>query len=789
MSAVMEFGRRPVSLIEIDQPFCALTYGEGDCRAEIGDAGSRQISPHANISRKCFNTLGTCQDGERFLDIRDDDPPSTKVLRFCEDISGVPESLGAIPSILSVDQTPVRINPGGIDQGVSPLGRRAVLTVTLRDHPGSDLGLDPYLSERGYIASDRGTFWGKWMYRNLYRQGIPIRYRSGYIVDDEFVELTRCHYFLQKVDGPSASGVVTLQAFDVIKFLEAANAVYPSSSSGVLAGNMTSTAISFTLTPTGIGDLEYPASFRCRIGGEGFNVTRVGDACTITGRGLYGGASTHSAGDSVQVVAVMEGQIHDVAYDIITGAVPLMADYINKSEWDALAAQLLPRVYAADITEPTSVEQLLQELSESSPAYWWADVRDNRLKLGAIRPPSEAGQIISDEGSILAGTLSKGEFPNERVDEVWVYYIIRDPAQKQDDQSNYARRFILVNPLEQARQGRRSIRRVLSRWVSGLDAAEELAQSYISRFQETPTRISFDLDARQADLWVGSVIRPMTRLLQDDTGERYTGDYQIIEAKESLTGTQLSYTAQSYGFFDPVDPDFLRIRIIPEDTVNPSTGIPQKINLRELYDSTVGTEVPEIEVIVLGGTGLFGGTLVGGSSTSTAAVSLEILDEWDWDPEIRLIIEPGGAVVGQGGSGSGRDPISGAGFPGRTALYVRYNIDVINRGIIGGGGGGGGAAWSGPDTAGGGGGSGRVAGSGSDGGTAGSLFMGGFGGYKDAFGGELYGGAGGWLGEDGEDGYADFGSISLGGLAGAAVDGDSYVTWVVEGDIYGARIN
>jgi hypothetical protein len=797
-----EFGRRPVGIIEIDQEICPLTYGVGDCGAVLDDPGSRQIAPNANISRKCFNTLGTCQDVESYLDFaRDPYDPSINTLRFVEDISGVPDSLQAIPSILSISQTATRINPGGIDKSVSSLGSRAVLTVSFRDHPSSDIGIDPYLDERDYIASDRGTYWGKWLYRNSYRQGLPVRYRVGYIAGDSFVEQTVYNYFLQRVDGPTADGVVTLQAFDLIKFLEASNAVFPSPSPGVLSSDMNTSATSFVLSPSGVGD-DYPASFRCRIGGEGFDVTRSGDTCTVVDRGIYSvQPASHREGDAVQVVAEMSGLVHDVAYEIITSAVPLMADYINKSQWDGVAIQSLPRIYSADITEPTGVEELLQELSESSPAYWWVDIRTNRLMMGAIRPPVTVPPLLDEQSAFLGGSIAKAESPAERVDEVWVYYFIRNAAGSITDQSNYSRRYILVNPFEQQRQGRRSIKRVLTRWVVGLDAAEELAQSYISRFQETPIKLAFDCDASQAELWVGSVVRPQVRILQDDTGDFDVRDFQIVEAIESVTGSQLTFSAQSYGFFSPVDPDFLRITIVPENTED-SLGRAEMINLRDLYDATVGVEVPNIEVVILGGPNITAGTLIGGSIENSDPASFEIPDDWPWSPSIKVIVEEGGAIVGRGGKGGSTS--GGNGSPGQTGLLCRYNIEMINLGIIAGGGGGGGGVTS-PSSGlsvDGGGGAGREPGfygshpvprtpfGASSGRIEPGWFRPGTGGFASNFDGEVYGGWGGDLGEDGFDGFStDGGTEGLGGAAGVAVDGDSYITWLFEGEIYGARVN
>lgn len=55
-SEKIKAGRRPCTIVEIDQDVCSLTYGCGACTAAIGTTGSR----------KCYNTRETCQDPVNF---------------------------------------------------------------------------------------------------------------------------------------------------------------------------------------------------------------------------------------------------------------------------------------------------------------------------------------------------------------------------------------------------------------------------------------------------------------------------------------------------------------------------------------------------------------------------------------------------------------------------------------------------------------------------------------------------------------------------------------------------
>lgn len=741
-----------------------------------------------------------------FLDAYDAPPLRLTFTR--NDQAGVAETLRATPSLMSASQQPARINPGGVNEDSGSLGARGTLQLQFKDHPDGDYLTDPYRGTRAYDPHERGTFWGKWGARNEYRQGAPVRYVSGYLDDNgSFSESQRYNYILDKLDGPDVRGNVSIKCFDLLKALDAKNAVFPATSPGKLAAAIGTGATSFTLDPVGIGS-EYPASFRCRIGGEGFDVSRSGDTCSISQRGLYGGLESHDADDVVQVVAQLSDQIHNVAYEIITGALPSLVANINKEKWDALAADFLPRIYTADITEPTGVEDLIAELSLSAPIFFFADVRTNLIEMDVIREPAGFGVELTEDQHFIAGSLSKKEMPRERIDEVWIYYSIRNAAEEPDNEGNFSRRFILVNPEEQERRGRRAIKRVFTRWVVGVDAAQELAQSYISRFNIAPVRISFDLDAKDAEIWLGDIVKPRTRIIQDITGGDRILNYQVLEAEEKEQGSVYRYMAQSYEFFQPDLVDQITITIIPENTVD-GTGAVDQIDLRQLYDATVATQISDITFVIGSGPGEDGGTVVGASPTQN--ISLINPNNWPWNPSIEVRVEEGGVIAGRGGKGGEIFTASsgGPGSPGQTGFQVRYATTITNFGIIGGGGGGGGggAGYSdggdeGPG-GGGGGGAGRVAGEGGAkstplrAGEDGAVLTGGDGNSESFFGPSSSrfvgpGGDGGDLGLRGQDGglsYTGQFSGGGGGAAGPAIDGISYVTYTFRGDIRGSEIN
>ncbi len=153
-----------------------------------------------------------------------------------------------------------------------------------------------------------------------------------------------------------------------------------------------------------------------------------------------------------------------------------------------------------------------------------------------------------------------------------------------------------------------------------------------------------------------------------------------------------------------------------------------------------------------------------------------------------LTLVNNGFVVGMGGAGGAAYTAGSNGGPALRAQYA-IGIDAAG-GVIGGGGGGGGSGESG---GGGGGRSGRTnaaGGVGTGNGTSGTFSSGGSGGGDGGAGGTTGpgddgsgisgGGGGGWGASGGTTGsYA-------GGTGGAAVVGNSYITWINTGTRYGA---
>ena len=538
-------GRETVVIVEIDQDLCSRTYGVSPCTAALGVTGTT----------KCYNTIQSCQDTANYVL---GDP---KTIRLCtsNEKTGLAKSTLAIPSILSVSTVPTRINIGGSNTDAAPLGERALITVTVRDHPYHDRLVDPYFDERAFDPAARGTFWGKWLARNPFYQNRAMRVITGY-VGQTISEMSTRYYILDKINGPS-QGVVEIIAKDPLKLLDDNRVKAPIANFGVLATDLTddvdsSPLWSFDLTPTGIGS-EYAASGIARIGSELVEFSRTDDTITLNSRGLRGSdVSSHATGDLFQEVLV----ISNTRIDLLLAM--LMIDYagvdpafIDTVDWDFEADLWCSGFNLSSwITEPTGVAQLISEILFQTGAFIWWDEDEQQIRFRATRPfhpftDAVATEVDSDR-NIVADSLEIETHPDERVTQVWIYYAQENPAGALDDPSNFARRRIVTDDESEAdiRYGDRRVRNIYARW---LDEANDAATSVVAtrildRGRITPRKFKFLLDAKDGDIKTGEIIHLTHPDIVDLTGAPEPLYMQIVSHEAIDPGHLIQYEARQY---------------------------------------------------------------------------------------------------------------------------------------------------------------------------------------------------------------------------------------------------
>lgn len=777
-----------VSFIELDVPVCSLTCGTAPCGATPTTAS------------ECFNSRKTCIDLDE-LGVPVNYTEATTILRFGYPDATDKSGIDCIPSLKSIQYRPQKISLA------EDLGVRASVTITLSDHPDAETcgAGDPYWETRGYNPFEQGTFWGKFRARFPYMQGRELRYYQG-TEGQELAGMDVRTFIVDKISGPSLDGKILITAKDVLKLADDDKAQCPLISSGRLSASLTSTATSFTLSPSGVGNAEYPTSGYVTIGGrEICSFTRSGDTMTIVRARFSTDAETHEESDIVQLcknffTSAGEGlDPADIIYDLLVNYAAVDPSWITISDWKAKTADFIGRLYYSLVAEPTSVRDLLIELIEQCGIIIFSDDVSRQIRLDVVREVVTAERMLTD-ADVMAGSFSVSDQPDKRLSQVWAYYGQRNPLLKLDDTTNYSSAVAIIDEDAETAYGLPSIKKIYSRWMprGNRPAAIDLGYRLLSRFRDAPRLFEFDIFRRQFDVTLMIAMAGRYDItswpLQLATGARGTAKVQV---------TQLNPGDAVLG----CKGEELLWHVYPEEVALPQTVIFDQdaidINLRAEYDKSY--PAPES-----GSTVRFvieADVVIGSLSTSTYALSAGT-----WPAGVSVILENKGYIVGRGGAGGyGDRDWSGQGQKGGNALYTRWPITLTNAGIISTGGGGGGAGGDLPsdysNRAGGGGGGGGAGyvyapGGGSDNGNPGqygSLLYGGAGGDgkklddSDRTG---VGGRGGSLNQTGARGgrsYNDDGTDYNGAYGGPpgdyAVDGNSYITWTALGDVRGARVN
>lgn len=777
-----------LTYVEIDIPVCSLTYGTSPCEAELGVTGTK----------KCFNSLKTCQDRVNFAE-------SEVTLRFAMDTDYLPPSIECIPAILNVQVSGAQISLG------RDLGIRASINVTLRDFQHSDrgAGFDKYVSDRGYDPYKQGTFWGKFRARQPYLRGRKLRLIRG-LVGETIEQMETQHYIIESISGPDAGGTFQITAKDLLKLADDDRAKAPFANNGTLNADITNSETSITLIPAGIGNLEYPSSGYVAIAGkEIVSFTRSGDVMTITRAQMNTVAIAHKTNDRVQLVLQYTTEDPaDIIYDLLTTYAGIDPSYLPLADWQAETAAYLQKVYSARIADPVGVNSLISELVEQAALALWWDSKAQQLKLQVLRAvPASATQLSED--NVDEASLEIQDQPELRLSQVWFYYAQRNPLEPLDRVDNYQSIHLEINAQAESDYGSAAIKSLFSRWVGsgGAAIAQRSSQILLARYSDPPRAFRMSLfrnqDVPEDEIVLGSSYNLRSWAIQDDEGAPSTAPIQVtrmmplpdryfIEAEELL--------------FSGVELDDPNLHIITID-VNSNA-----VNLRTLHDSLYPEATSDTTVRCIINSGVRVGALTSNDPPPSNSQypahnrnhKTPALDIGTWASGVTIELINNGEIRGYGGSGGftyespsiPTHDIYGVsmkqGEQGGTAIYTRQAVTITNNGKIYGGGGGGSVNF-GSDAFSikyGGGGAGYPPGSvtksfapfaiiGSDmdhGGIVGTALA------PNTANQNLTAG-----GNPGEAGVG-LGAVP-GGAAGAAVDGDSYVTWDTVGDVRGPQVN
>lgn len=550
-------GREPVQIVEIVQPYCVLRYGVSPCTAAIGVTGDI----------KCFNTRISCQDPTNY------DQSGEIIWRFIKptanrtpdvyDVTGDDISTMPIPSLMSSTTSPTKINVGGGNENESPFGRRSSARISFMDHPWDDSVGDFYISERPYIATDRGTFWGKWLARNPYHNGYTLRIYDGY-KGQALTAMTKRTYLIDSIEGPDSRGRVEITAKDPLRLADDKRALAPAPTDATLRDDIDATQT------TGIIFVGLEADVSQQLGNTGTTryvrtddeiirytgyTTGATNEHTLTGvtRAALGTvADSHSADEAMQRVLRYESfSCWLIANDLLNDFTSVPASYIPLADWNSEGnTWLTVFTLSGTVAEPTPVNELLGELTEQSLFYIWWDERDLEIKMKAIRPSTGVPTALSDEFNVIADSGKIRIDPDQRISRTIIYYNQRNPTEDADDIANYANVNIRIDAdAESDNQfGESRTRRIYSRWINDPAQALQVGVRLLARYRNNPRYMTIRLDAKDRRLWTADVADITHRIDQDLTGATNTGRWQVISAEEIQPGEVVQYDLQTFEF-------------------------------------------------------------------------------------------------------------------------------------------------------------------------------------------------------------------------------------------------
>lgn len=531
-----------VQVIEIDIQRCTRTFGVAPCLAVL----------NKDKPRKCFQTFSTCSYLPGFNN-------GINTLKFIEPSFNV--SGGTyFPCIKSISGYDQEVNIAGFDPNLGGLGKRAQINIKMSDFPYSDVLTDKYWRERstgaaqidepGYSPIERGSFWSKLKARMPNFAGRALRVREGYFNASGGLTFTKTRsYIISEINGPDSGGDYTVVAQDILALASDERAQAPVFSQGRLAADIAANDNTANLSPSGIGNAEYPASGWATIGSEIVSFTRVNNTMTLQRGRLGTQAATHSVNDTVQLGFRVSNRRADIVIrDLLVNYANIPTAWIPAAEWaDEMERWGSTLLLNAMICQPTSVVELLSEISQLGLTLWW-DEEAQRIRLRMNRPNEIPAFELSDRNSFLE--ITRKDEDKQRATRVVFWSVQIDPT-KGMSKDNFLRAYgdIFVDAENPNFYGQSRTKTIYTRWLNkGNDAAAKIiAGRLLNRYKQAPVNFDVTVDAKD-DLSLMDVVNVLSYASTDVTGRPVNALCQVFYRGDDKAGSRVKLKMQAFRF-------------------------------------------------------------------------------------------------------------------------------------------------------------------------------------------------------------------------------------------------
>jgi hypothetical protein len=520
-----DISRTPVTLVRIPQTWCANTFG---------------VAPCTGTGEPCYNTLHTCKSKTEYVQ-------TTRVDVFSSANAAVPFP-GPRPLVLSVAYLPTEIT-----DNVTVTGR---IKVTFADEPDTDVGVDPYVTQRAAFPNIPGTFWRKRLARNPAYKGQLMEILEGFLGDplEEFRQTAVAPLELITISKSS----VTVSSVDLLKGLGEIET--PKKLAIKTLGEVAAESTEIILADTFDVPL-LPATGEVRIDDEiiaysGFDKPQR-RLYNLT-RGARGTVpSEHAVQVPVQICRYFPlGNPFDHLKEILlkdAGYPPALVDSAAFDYWRDWPGMEVPMT--AFLSEPTKLSDLylgrkgktaLSGTSGPPDSFGLVDLLDCKSWVGEglqitiarniPNAPGRSYRAISDAANVVASSTSVDMHESSRVTRVILYWD-KVVLGKDDEPSSYGRRDIGVNADAEREYGDIVEERIFCRWLKRDVMQEEVLDTFISDLllrrlfgrQDASPVITLTTELKDSDIVTGQYVVFTTDELLNLDGTPVTTRFQVIK--------------------------------------------------------------------------------------------------------------------------------------------------------------------------------------------------------------------------------------------------------------------
>lgn len=546
MTDESNYGREPITVVELYQKRCSLTYGTAPCTA--------------TGTPKCYQTWLTCGDRTNI----DTDgsitwrftKPRARIMPLYEE-AGSDIKTNPIPILESVSTTSSAINLGSQREGQSPLGTKAGCTVTLSETLWDDHVGDPYLGDRTDLRTR--FFWALWRARNAFYTDMMIYVYEGY-EGQALADMQRRDYILDGVTGPGGGRGVTLTGKDPLRLTALKEAQFPRATDIRLsvAIDTATTAIRVACFEADLsadfgntGSTRYITMGREIISYTGWSLVSTGiyDLTGVSRATLGTTAEAQSANAAMQRCGrYVQLRQWEISADLIDNHTRIPAGYRDATAWGDEGNEYLVTGFT-DLTVPSprGVEKLLGDMCQHGSFSIWWDERERTIPLLSNRPPQVPPREITDDLNIIEGSAGLEDDVESQITRVAIYYAPRNPFDI-DRPENYRTLRLSIDGFVEAPAAANSVRTltIYAYSVTRDASAFRLATRLLLRYRLIQKYLRLELDAKDRDIKLGDVLAVTTAAFVDTEGGMMSTRWQVISAEEHRPGDAFKVELQSF---------------------------------------------------------------------------------------------------------------------------------------------------------------------------------------------------------------------------------------------------